>query len=141
MSEKTRQPPTVTEVVNVGDKFEIRLPEPACKALDITAGTKLLLTADPAVGEIVMNVAGRPGSLLAEARIVIDNHPGSMAKITGRIAEEKVNIVMFLLPASNKETISGTMLFDLSKSNKTLRELEKALSELDAVKSITTKLI
>lgn len=141
MSEKTRQPPTITEVVNVDDKLEVRLPESACKALDITPGTKLLLTADPAVGEIVMNVAARPGSLLAEARLVIDNHPGSMAKITGKIAEERVNIVMFLLPASTKETISGTMLFDLSKSQKTLRELEKALSELDAVKSITTKLL
>ncbi len=141
MSEKTRQPPNVTEVVNVGEKLEIRLPEPACKALEITPGTKLLLTADSAVGEIVMNVAGRPGSLLAEARMVIDNHPGSMAKITGKIAEEKVNIVMFLLPPSTKETISGTMLFDLSKTKKTLRELEKVLSELDAVKSITTRLI
>jgi len=141
LSEKTRQPPNVTEVVNVGEKLEIRLPEPACKALEITPGTKLLLTADSAVGEIVMNVAGRPGSLLAEARMVIDNHPGSMAKITGKIAEEKVNIVMFLLPPSTKETISGTMLFDLSKTKKTLRELEKVLSELDAVKSITTRLI
>ncbi|MEM2942038.1 MAG: hypothetical protein QXT81_01270 [Candidatus Bathyarchaeia archaeon] len=141
MSEKARQPPTVTEVVSVSDRFEIRLPESVCKALEMTPGTKLLLTADPAVGEIVMNVAARPGSLLAEARMIIDNHPGAMAKITGKIAEENVNIVMFLLPASTKETISGTMLLDLSKSKKTLKDIEKTLSGLDVVKSITTKLL
>ncbi|MBS7622201.1 hypothetical protein KEJ39_00805 [Candidatus Bathyarchaeota archaeon] len=141
MSEKARQPPTITEVVSVGDKYEIRLPESVCKAFEMTPGTRLLLTADPAVGEIVMNVAARPESLLAEARMVIDNHPGAMAKITGKIAEENVNIVMFLLPASAKETISGTMLLDLSKSKKTLRDIEKTISGLDVVKNITTKLL
>ncbi len=141
MSEKARQLPTVSEVVDVDEKLSVRLPESACKALEIAPGTKLLLTADSAVGEIVMNVAARAGALMAEARMLIDNHPGSIAKITGKIAQENINIVMFLLPASTKDTISGTMLLDLSRSNKTLKELERILSELDVVKNVTTRLL
>jgi acetolactate synthase small subunit len=86
-----------------------------------------------------MNVAARPSALLAEARMVIDNHPGAMSKITGKIAEMDINIVMFLLPPSTKETISGTMLFDLSRSRATLKDLEKSLSQLDVVKSVVTR--
>jgi acetolactate synthase-1/3 small subunit len=141
LSEKTRQLRMISEVVDVNEKLTIRLPESACKALEITPGTKLLLTANPVVGEIVMNVAALPGALMAEARMVIDNQPGAMAKITGKIAQDNVNIVMFLLPASTKDTISGTMLFDLSRSSKTLKELERTLSKLDVVKNVTTKLL
>ena len=141
MSEKAKQLPTISEVVDVDEKLAVRLPESACKALEIVPGTKLLLTADSAVGEIVMNVAARPGALMAEARMLIDNHPGSIAKITGKIAAENINIMMFLLPASTKDTISGMMLLDLSRSNKTLKELERILSELDVVKNVTTKLL
>lgn len=139
MSEKARQLPTVSEGVSVDENLMIKLPESASKALEISPGTKLLLTAYPAVGEIVMNVASRPGALLAEARMVIDNHPGAMSKITGKIAEMDINIVMFLLPPSTKETISGTMLFDLSRSRATLKDLEKSLSQLDVVKSVVTR--
>jgi acetolactate synthase-1/3 small subunit len=142
LSEKTRQlrPRMISEVVDVDEKLTIRLPESLCKAFEITPRTKLLLTANPAVGEIVMNVAALPRALMAEARMVIDNQPGAMAKITGKIAQDNVNIVMFLLPASTKNTISGTMLFDLSRSSKTLKELETTLSKLDVVKNVTTKL-
>lgn len=141
MSGKTVGPPTLSEVVTVDNGFKATLPEEACKILEITPGTRLLLTVNPAVGEIVMNVAGKPGVLLAEARMTIDNHPGVMAKIAGRLAEENVNIIMFLLPPSTKETISGTMLLDISRSRKTLKEIEYSLSSLDDVKEIATKII
>jgi len=141
LSEKARHSPIISEVVTVDDKLAVKIPESVCRTLEITPGTKLLLTADPIISEVVMNVAARPGALLAEARIVIDNNPGSMAKVAGKIAEENVNIVMFLLPASTRETISGTMLFDLSRSKKGIRELEKSLSELDVVRNITAKLL
>lgn len=141
MSEKTRQLPTISQVVSVDDMLAVKLPESVCKALEITPGTKLLLTANPDMGEITMSMASRPGALLAEARVIIDNHPGAMAKITEKIAEENVNIVMFLMPASTKETINGVMLLDLSGSKKTLKDLEGVLSKLEVVKSMTTKLL
>ena len=141
MSEKNRQLPAISAVVSVDDKLAVKLPESVCKALDIVPGTRLLLSASPDIGEITMNMAARPGALLAEARVVIDNHPGAMARITGKIAEEDVNIVMLLMPASTKETINGTMLLDLSKSKKTLKELENSLSALQVVRSVATRLL
>ncbi|MBS7626227.1 ACT domain-containing protein [Candidatus Bathyarchaeota archaeon] len=141
MSGKTVSPPTLSEVVTVEDGFRVTLPEEACRLLEITSGTRLLLTVNPAVGEMVMSVAGKPGTLLAEARMTIDNHPGVMARIAGKLAEENVNIIMFLLPPSTKETISGTVLLDISKSRKTLKEIESSLSSLNDVKEIVTKIL
>ncbi|MBS7650302.1 MAG: hypothetical protein QXN62_05715 [Candidatus Bathyarchaeia archaeon] len=141
MSGKTVGPPTLSEVVTVEDGFKVTLPEEACRVLEITSGTRLLLTVNPTVGEIVMSVAGKPGTLLAEASMTIDNHPGVMARIAGKLAEENVNIIMFLLPPSTKETISGTMLLDISKCKKTLREIENSLSSLSDVKEIATKIL
>ncbi|MEM2107027.1 MAG: ACT domain-containing protein [Candidatus Bathyarchaeia archaeon] len=141
MSGKTVGPPTLSEVVTVEDGFKVTLPEEACRVLEITSGTRLLLTVNPTVGEIVMSVAGKPGTLLAEASMTIDNHPGVMARIAGKLAEENVNIIMFLLPPSTKETISGTMLLDISKCKKTLKEIENSLSSLSDVKEIATKIL
>jgi ACT domain-containing protein len=109
--------------------------------LEITPDTKLLLMADPTVGEIIMNVAARPGAPLAEARMIIGNQPGSLTKIGGKLAGDQINIVMFLMPPSTKETINGTMLLDISRSNKTIKEIEKSLSELDVVRKVTVKLV
>ncbi|MGQ9543145.1 MAG: hypothetical protein ACUVTM_03515 [Candidatus Bathyarchaeia archaeon] len=130
-----------SEIVTVDDDLTVKLPEGVCKTLEITPGTRLLLTVNLTVGEIVMSIAGRPGTLLAEARMTIDNHPGVMAKIAGRLAEENVNIIMFLLPPSTKETISGTMLLDISNSKKTLKEIEHSLSSMKDVREIAAKIL
>ena len=141
MSEKARQMPTVSEVVSVDENLSIKFPESVSKALEITPDTKLLLMADPTVGEIIMNVAARPGAPLAEARMIIDNQPGSLTKIGGKLAEDQINIVMFLMPPSTMNTINGTMLLDVSKSNKTTKEIETSLSELDVIQKATVKLV
>ena len=141
MSEKARQMPTVSEVVSVDENLSIKFPESVSKALEITPDTKLLLMADPTVGEIIMNVAARPGAPLAEARMIIDNHPGSLTKIGGKLGEDQINIVMFLMPPSTMNTINGTMLLDVSKSNKTAKEIETSLSELDVIQKATVKLV
>lgn len=141
MSDKTRQMPTVSEVVSVDENLRIKFPESVSKALEITPDTKLLLMADPTVGEIIMNVAARPGAPLAEARMIIGNQPGSLTKIGGKLAEDQINIVMFLMPPSTMDTINGTMLLDVSKSKKTAREIETSLSELDVIRKVTVKLV
>lgn len=141
MSEKARQIPTVSEVVSVDENLSIKFPESVSKALEITPNTKLLLMADSTVGEIIMNVAARPGAPLAEARMIIGNQPGSLTKIGGKLAEDQINIVMFLMPPSTMDTINGTMLLDVSKSNKTAREIETSLSELDVIRKVTVKLV
>ena len=141
MSEKARQMPTISEVVSVDENLNIKFPESVSKALEITPDTKLLLMADPTVGEIIMNVAARPGAPLAEARMIIGNQPGSLTKIGGKLAGDQINIVMFLMPPSTKDTINGTMLLDVSKSNKTVGEIEKSLSELDVIRKVTVKLV
>lgn len=141
MSDKTRQMPTVSEVVSVDENLRIQLPESVSKTLEITPDTKLLLMADPTVGEIIMNVAARPGAPLAEARMIIGNQPGSLTKIGGKLAEDQINIVMFLMPPSTMDTINGTMLLDVSKSKKTAREIETSLSELDVIRKVTVKLV
>ena len=133
--------PTVSEVVSVDENLSIKFPESVSKALEITPDTKLLLMADPTVGEIIMNVAARPGAPLAEARMIIDNQPGSLTKIGGKLAEDQINIVMFLMPPSTMNTINGTMLLDVSKSNKTTKEIETSLSELDVIQKATVKLV
>jgi hypothetical protein len=141
VSEKSKQMPTISEVVSVDENLNIKLPESVCKALEITPDTKLLLMADPTVGEIIMNVAALPGAPLAEARMIIGNQPGSLTKIGGKLAGDQINIVMFLMPPSTKDTINGSMLLDVSKSNKTIREIEKSLSELDVIRNVTVKLL
>ncbi len=141
MSEKARQMPTVSEVVSVDENLSIKFPESVSKALEITPDTKLLLMADPTVGEIIMNVAARPGAPLAEARMIIDNQPGSLTKIGGKLGEDQINIVMFLMPPSTMNTINGTMLLDVSKTNKTAKEIETSLSELDVIQKATVKLV
>jgi bifunctional DNA-binding transcriptional regulator/antitoxin component of YhaV-PrlF toxin-antitoxin module len=141
LSDKTRQMPTVSEVVSVDENLRIKFPESVSKALEITPDTKLLLMADPTVGEIIMNVAARPGAPLAEARMIIGNQPGSLTKIGGKLAEDQINIVMFLMPPSTMDTINGTMLLDVSKSKKTAREIETSLSELDVIRKVTVKLV
>jgi hypothetical protein len=141
LSEKARQMPTISEVVSVDENLNIKFPESVSKALEITPNTKLLLMADPTVGEIIMNVAARPGAPLAEARMIIGNQPGSLTKIGGKLAGDQINIVMFLMPPSTKDTINGTMLLDVSKSNKTAKEIEMSLSELDVIRKVTVKLV
>jgi len=45
LSEKARHSPIISEVVTVDDKLAVKIPESVCRTLEITPGTKLLLTA------------------------------------------------------------------------------------------------
>jgi len=114
----------------------ITIPQIVRKQMNLMSGSKFLVSPDPEENRIVLYLIGTAESYVAEARLQLANVPGAIARVAQVLADEKIDIITSTFPPSKGETITGTMLLNLAKTEIPLTKLASKLKTLQFVKKV-----
>jgi len=128
------------EIVKIKESGRIEIPLEFAYEIGLVEGSYFLIEIDTDLKEVHIERVALPGKKLVEIELVVEDKPGVLAKISGTLGRNKVNILF-----SEAEELEGIGLaaivavVDVSEMEIGLEELKKELSEVEEVKEITLK--
>ena len=130
----------LTSLAKVDSKGRITIPQTIRETLDIEPGMFMALIADLERREIIVTPIYTKGENIYEVEVTVVDKPGSLAKLTEALAENKVDIITNRCASiMRREEASCTMIVDTSESGLTLEDLKRIINELDIVTQVKVK--
>jgi acetolactate synthase small subunit len=128
------------EIIKVKETGRIELPIEHAYEIGLVGGAYFLVEIDTDLKEIHLERIALPGKKLVEIELVVEDKPGVLAKISGTLGRNGVNILF-----SESDELEGIGLgaivavVDTSGIKITLDELRDELESIPEVKEITLK--
>ncbi len=130
----------ITEVVRVDSKGRVTIPMIVRESLNIVEGMHLVMIADTDRREILLSPVLAPSAKVYEVRIEIEDVPGAFAKVSGLLAENKVDQVTTHCASIKRGEIAECIVIaDLSNAAVSPDELREKLQLLDEVRVVAVK--
>lgn len=132
----------VEEIVKVDSKGRVTIPLVIREIFDIREGMYLLITANR--DEKVIRLVPLPlSSKLVKLRVLVEDRPGVLAKITEHLAELGGDIISTKCVVLKREELGECdMIIDISKMGfSDIEMLAEELRKLEPVKDVKTQLL
>ncbi len=130
----------IKEIVRVDSKGRITIPLVIRDALDIREGMSVLLIADTDKKELVVSPVSDEAKLL-EIEIEIEDRPGALAEVAGKLAELGIDMVITRCTTLRRgENAECLIVADISRSSvSNERELEESIKHLEPIRMVKVR--
>jgi len=128
------------EIVKVKENGKIEIPLEFAYEIGLVKDSYFLIEIDTDLKEMHLERVALPGKKLVEIELIVEDKPGVLAKISGTLGRNNVNILFS--EAEELENIGLAAIVavvDVSEMKISLEELKKELSKVEEVREITLK--
>ena len=128
------------EIVKVKENGKIEIPLEFAYEIGLVKDSYFLIEIDTDLKEMHLERVALPGKKLVEIELIVEDKPGVLAKISGTLGRNNVNILFS--EAEELENIGLAAIIavvDVSEMKISLEELKKELSKVEEVREITLK--
>jgi len=128
------------EIVKIKENGKIEIPLEFAYEIGLVKDSYFLIEIDTDLKEMHLERVALPGKKLVEIELIVEDKPGVLAKISGTLGRNNVNILFS--EAEELENIGLAAIIavvDVSEMKISLEELKKELSKVEEVREITLK--
>ncbi|ALM75504.1 ACT domain-containing protein [Thermococcus barophilus] len=130
------------EIVRIKENGKVEIPLEFAYEIGLLKDAYFLVEIDTDLKELHLERVALPGKKLVEIELVVEDKPGVLAKISGVLGRNRVNILF-----SEAEELEGIGLaaivtvVDVSEAKISIEELKDELENIEEVKEITLKIL
>ena len=130
------------DLIKIKKRGIIELPEDVAIELGIVEGAYLLSEVDEKDKEISFERIALPGKDLVEINVVLEDKPGTLAKIASEFGKRNINILFNEGDELGYENLAAlVVIVDISRSKIPLETVEKNLKSMEFIKELEIRKI
>ena len=128
------------EIVKIKENGKIEIPLEFAYEIGLVKDSYFLIGIDTDLKEMHLERVALPGKKLVEIELIVEDKPGVLAKISGTLGRNNVNILFSETEELENIGLAAIVaVVDVSEMKISLEELKKELSKVEEVREITLK--
>ncbi|HIP89216.1 MAG TPA: ACT domain-containing protein [Thermococcus paralvinellae] len=128
------------EIVKIKENGKIEIPLEFAYEIGLVKDSYFLIEIDTDLKEMHLERVALPGKKLVEIELIVEDKPGVLAKISGTLGRNNVNILFSETEELENIGLAAIVaVVDVSEMKISLEELKKELSKVEEVREITLK--